>query len=152
MCVRRRPPLFECVHHGPHPPAALQVDAALKTATSVSQVLEMTLPVLKPETLDAPPRALGSLPEQLQHYTPELPPTPEHVLRESGAGGGAGGSMQASGSSSVSQGSRKRPAEGEAAVEEVAAEALATVAAAEAMEEAPAAAPEPVQATAVAGA
>ncbi|KAL4450138.1 hypothetical protein ABPG77_010807 [Micractinium sp. CCAP 211/92] len=112
------------------------VDTALKTATSVSQVLEMTLPVLKPETLDAPPRALGSLPERLQHYTPELPPTPEHVLRE----GGAGSSAQASGSSGTSLGSRKRPAEGEAAVEEAAAE------------EAPAAAAEAEPAPAAAGA
>lgn len=112
------------------------MDTALKTATSVSQLLEMTLPVLKPETLDAPPRALGSLPERLQHYTPELPPTPEHVLRE----GGAGSSAQASGSSGTSLGSRKRPAEGEAAVEEAPAE------------EAPAAAAEAEPAPAAAGA
>lgn len=121
-----------------------QVDAALKTATSVSQVLDLTLPVLKRETLDAPPRALGSLPERLQHYTPELPPTPDHVLRE----GGSGGSMQASGSSGASQGSRKRPAEGEAEVEEAAPDAPAAVAAEAAVEEAPAA----EQAPAVAGA
>ncbi|KAL4452462.1 hypothetical protein ABPG75_008124 [Micractinium tetrahymenae] len=59
-----------------------EVDAALKTATCVSQVLEMTLPVLKPETLDAPPKPLGALPERLQHYAPELPPTPEHKAEE----------------------------------------------------------------------
>ncbi|PSC72239.1 tRNA-dihydrouridine synthase A [Micractinium conductrix] len=53
------------------------VDTALKTAESVSEVLEMTLPVLQPESLDAPPRPLGELPQRLEHFALELPPTPE---------------------------------------------------------------------------
>lgn len=53
----------------------LQVDAALKSAESVTEVLDATLPVLLPETLDAPPRAVGELPERLPHYAVELPPT-----------------------------------------------------------------------------
>jgi hypothetical protein len=68
------------VHHRPTR-AALQVDGALKTAKSVSEVLELTLPVLLPETLDSPPRPLGKLPPRLQHFAEELPPTPEALLQ-----------------------------------------------------------------------
>ncbi|KAI3438293.1 hypothetical protein D9Q98_000727 [Chlorella vulgaris] len=53
------------------------VDAALKTAGTVSEVLEASFPVLKPETLDSPPRPLGKLPQRLQHFAVELPRTPE---------------------------------------------------------------------------
>lgn len=78
------------------------MDAALKTAGTVSEVLDATFPVLKPESLDAPPRPLGSLPDRLQHYAPELPPTPEWAMADDGAeagssgseGGGGGGSEQ----------------------------------------------------------
>ncbi|GAB4818729.1 hypothetical protein N2152v2_005775 [Parachlorella kessleri] len=50
------------------------VDTALKTATSVSEVLEATLPVLLPETLDAPPTETRSSSAALRHFAPELPP------------------------------------------------------------------------------
>ena len=43
-------------------------------------MLELTLPVLLPETLDSPPRPLGKLPPRLQHFADELPPTPEALL------------------------------------------------------------------------
>ena len=55
----------------------MQVDAALKTAGSVTEVLDATLPVLQAQSLDAPPRLLGELPPQLEHFAAELPPTPE---------------------------------------------------------------------------
>lgn len=51
----------------------MQVDEALKGATSVSQVLEATLPILQPATLDAPPRPLGVLPAALEHYIEPWP-------------------------------------------------------------------------------
>ncbi|EFN54753.1 hypothetical protein CHLNCDRAFT_23819 [Chlorella variabilis] len=62
------------------------VDAALKTAETVGEVLDATLPVLKPESLDAPPRPLGEPPQLLEHYAAELPPTPEGLA--------SGGDMQ----------------------------------------------------------
>lgn len=52
------------------------MDGELKTAVTVSELLDATLHVLKPESLDSPPRPLGELPAQLAHYAPELPPTP----------------------------------------------------------------------------
>jgi hypothetical protein len=55
------------------------VDEALKTASSVSEVLELTLPVLKPETLEAPPRQLADVPQGLANFAAELPPPPEGV-------------------------------------------------------------------------
>lgn len=60
--------------HPCHRCCTLQVDEALKTASSVSEVLELTLPVLKPETLDAPPRPLVDVPQQLEFFGAELPP------------------------------------------------------------------------------
>lgn len=60
------------------------VDAALKTAGSVSEVLDKTLHVLLPETLDQPPMELKEVEATieactavLKHYEMELPPTPE---------------------------------------------------------------------------
>lgn len=67
-------------------PPPLQVDTALKTAVTVTEVLDATLPVLSPEVLDAPPRPLRRLPQQLPHFAPELPPTPPE-LSDRGAGG-----------------------------------------------------------------
>lgn len=49
------------------------VDAALKTAESVSEVMEKTLWVLKPETLDAPPKMVVGGAAGLQYLAPELP-------------------------------------------------------------------------------
>ena len=49
------------------------MDGALKGATSVSQVLEQTLPVLMEDTLDASPRPLAALPERLLHFAGPLP-------------------------------------------------------------------------------
>lgn len=80
------------------------MDAALKTAGTVSEVLDATFPVLKPESLDAAPRPLGTLPGRLQHYALELPPTPEWAMADEpaqradsgsqGSGGEGGGSEQ----------------------------------------------------------
>lgn len=100
------------------------VDGALKTAVTVSEVLDKTLFVLHPETLDSPPRMLGALPARLAHYAPELPPTPEPEVRTaagqptgSSEGGGSGqaegGSGQAQGGSGQAQGSSQMDASGE---------------------------------------
>jgi len=69
------------------------VDGALKTAETVSEVLDKTLMILKPESLDAPPRPLAELPERLQHYAVELPPTPE-LLAEGGTSPGSSDGQQ----------------------------------------------------------
>lgn len=74
LALHDRPSISTC-HAVPSP--AVQVDAALKTAGTVSEVLEASFPVLKPETLDSPPRPLGKLPQRLQHFAVELPRTPE---------------------------------------------------------------------------
>ena len=60
----------------------MQVDEALKTADSVTAVLDATLRVLHAESLDAPPRPLGELPSRLEHFAADgqLPPTPEGLL------------------------------------------------------------------------
>ena len=60
----------------------MQVDEALKTADSVTAVLDATLHVLHAESLDAPPRPLGELPSRLEHFAAngKLPPTPEGLL------------------------------------------------------------------------
>lgn len=74
------------------------VDTALKTACTVSEVLDATFPVLKPESLDAPPRPLGSLPGRLQHYALELPPTPEWAMADEPAAGRASSGSESGGS------------------------------------------------------
>ena len=60
------------------------VDGVLKTAGSVTEVLDKTLHVLLPETLDEPPTELKEVEATveactalLRHYELELPPTPE---------------------------------------------------------------------------
>lgn len=73
------------------------MDEALKTATTVSEVLDATLPVLKPESLDAPPKPLGSLPARLAHYAEDLPPSPEWLPSSSGGGGQQRGADEAEG-------------------------------------------------------
>lgn len=60
------------------------VDTSLKTAATVSEVLDATFPVLREESLDAPPRMMGAPPDSLAHYAPDLPPTPA-CLSERGA-------------------------------------------------------------------
>lgn len=74
------------------------MDTALKTACTVSEVLDATFPVLKPESLDAPPRPLGSLPGRLQHYALELPPTPEWAMADEPAAGRASSGSESGGS------------------------------------------------------
>jgi tRNA-dihydrouridine synthase A len=49
------------------------VDVALKTAESVSEVMEKTLWVLKPETLDAPPKMVVGGAAELHYLAPDLP-------------------------------------------------------------------------------
>ena len=114
FCVRQAhalsSPALPCPLASPCLTAALpapppQVDAALKTAGTVSEVLDATFPVLKPESLDAPPRPLGSLPDRLQHYAPELPPTPEWAMADDGAA--------ADGSGSEGGGEQQQEAEGQ---------------------------------------
>ena len=73
----------------PTPARAPQVDGALKGAATVSEVLDATLPILLPDTLDALPKPLRRLPPRLQHFAVELPPTPEW-LGEGGAPGSSG--------------------------------------------------------------
>lgn len=51
------------------------MDTAFRTCTTVSGLLEATLPVLKPETLDAPPKPTPLRRDlKLQHFATELPP------------------------------------------------------------------------------
>jgi tRNA-dihydrouridine synthase A len=64
------------------------VDEALKTAKSITELLDATLHVLLPETLDAPP-VPASAAEGLEHRGPELPPTP--TLAVTGTGAETGG-------------------------------------------------------------
>lgn len=51
-------------------------------------MLEETLPILAPDILDAPPRALARGPRssgpgsELQHCSAEMPPTPEWLMQE----------------------------------------------------------------------
>ena len=66
------------------------VDGALKTANSVTEVLDRTLDVLLPEVLDAPPTELKAVEttvevcrEMLKHYAAEeIPPTPKEEEKE----------------------------------------------------------------------
>lgn len=85
------------------------MDTALKTAGTVTEVLDATFPVLKPESLDAAPRPMGSLPGRLRHYALELPPTPEWAMADAPAapgsegGGSEGGEQQAAGAQQQQQ-------------------------------------------------
>ena len=54
------------------------MDGAFKSATTVSEILALTLPVLKPETLDAPPKR-AKAGGRLAHFGQELPPAFECV-------------------------------------------------------------------------
>lgn len=55
---------------------ALQVDEVLRSARSVREVLDGTLHVLRPETLDAPPPRTPVRRVPLPAFDPELPPSP----------------------------------------------------------------------------
>lgn len=79
-------PLLSMFHNAPRGKKwRAAVDGVLKTATSVSEVLDRTLDVLNPEVLDEPPPKLKAVEatvdtciELLTHYAPEeIPPMPE---------------------------------------------------------------------------
>jgi tRNA-dihydrouridine synthase A len=79
-------PLLSMFHNAPRGKKwRAAVDGVLKTATSVSEVLDRTLDVLIPEVLDAPPTELKAVEateescrELLTHYAAEeIPPTPD---------------------------------------------------------------------------
>jgi tRNA-dihydrouridine synthase A len=84
-------PLLAMFHNAPRGKKwRAAVDGALKTATSVSEVLDKTLHVLIPEVLDVPPPELKAVEateeacrELLAHYiADEIPPTPEWEKEE----------------------------------------------------------------------
>lgn len=84
----------------------------------MSEVLDATFPVLKPESLDAPPRTRGALPARLAHYAPDLPPTPA-CLSERGA--------SPAGSEADDAAAEQRQQAAQAAEQQQAAEQLAAV-------------------------
>lgn len=85
-----------------------QVDGALKTAVTVTEVLDATLPVLSPEVVDAPPRPLRRLPQQLPHFAAELPPTPPE-LSDRGAGGSPAAEQPAAAETEAEEAAEEQP-------------------------------------------
>jgi tRNA-dihydrouridine synthase A len=84
-------PLLSMFHNAPRGKKwRAAVDCVLKTATSVSEVLDKTLDVLIPEVLDAPPTELNAVEgtveacrELLKHYeAEEIPATPHRKKGE----------------------------------------------------------------------